>query len=152
MQSRCLVEAHRLVFSAKLYDHQGPIARGGRTNPPDRPRYEKCPDRAMVNLRPAGGVWTPPCFFRLKQENGGAQRRRVFTYLIPIFLATFVKVSILSHARSGHQVRSYDHTLQKNLQSRPSYSVGGKVMKLSEYDKVIGTYKMFISNFLYRWP
>ena len=25
-------------FSAKLYDHQGPIARGGRTNPaPDRP-------------------------------------------------------------------------------------------------------------------
>ena len=35
MQSRDLVEAHRLVFSAKLYDHQGPIARGGgRTNPP----------------------------------------------------------------------------------------------------------------------
>ena len=29
MQSRDLVEAHRLVFSAKLYDHQGPIARGG---------------------------------------------------------------------------------------------------------------------------
>ena len=51
MQSRDLVEAHRLVFSAKLYDHQGPIARGGRTNPPppDRPRYEKCPDRARVN-------------------------------------------------------------------------------------------------------
>ena len=35
MKSRDLVEAHRLVFSAKLYDHQGPIARGGgRTNPP----------------------------------------------------------------------------------------------------------------------
>ena len=34
MQLRDLVEAHRLVFSAKLYDHQGPIARGGRTNPP----------------------------------------------------------------------------------------------------------------------
>ena len=34
MQSRDLVEAHRLVFSAKLYDHQGPIARGGRTTPP----------------------------------------------------------------------------------------------------------------------
>ena len=52
MQSRDLVEAHRLVFSAKLYDHQGPIARGGRTNPPppDRPRYEKCPDRARVKI------------------------------------------------------------------------------------------------------
>ena len=39
-------------FSAKLYDHQGPIARGGggvvRQPPPDRPRYEKCPDRARV--------------------------------------------------------------------------------------------------------
>ena len=34
MQSRDLVEAHRLVFSAKFYDHQGPIARGGRTNTP----------------------------------------------------------------------------------------------------------------------
>ena len=52
MQSRDLVEAHRLVFSAKLYDHQGPIARGGRTIPPDRPRYEKCPDRARVKIKP----------------------------------------------------------------------------------------------------
>ena len=34
MQSRDLVEAHRLVFSAKLYDHQGPIARGGSYQPP----------------------------------------------------------------------------------------------------------------------
>ena len=33
MQSRDLVEAHRLVFSAKLYDHQGPIARGGGVVP-----------------------------------------------------------------------------------------------------------------------
>ena len=46
VQSRDLVEAHRLDFSAKLYDYQGPIARGGHTNPPDRPRYEKSPDRA----------------------------------------------------------------------------------------------------------
>ena len=53
MQSRDIVEAHRLVFSAKLYDHQGPIARGGGGSyppPPDRPRYEKCPDRARVNI------------------------------------------------------------------------------------------------------
>ena len=24
---------------------------GGRTNPPDRPRYEKCPDRARVKVK-----------------------------------------------------------------------------------------------------
>ena len=35
VQSRDLIETRRLVFFAKLYDHQGPIARGGgRTNPP----------------------------------------------------------------------------------------------------------------------
>ena len=34
MQTRDLVEAHRLVFSAKLYDHQGPIARGGGSYQP----------------------------------------------------------------------------------------------------------------------
>ena len=28
-------------FSAKLYDHQGPIARGGRTNPPPPPPLAK---------------------------------------------------------------------------------------------------------------
>ena len=31
VQSRDLVKAHRLFFSAKLYDHQGPIAKGSRT-------------------------------------------------------------------------------------------------------------------------
>ena len=35
MQSRDLVEAHRLFFSANLYDRQGPIARGCRTPPPN---------------------------------------------------------------------------------------------------------------------
>ena len=37
MQSRDFVEAHRLVFSAKLYDDQGPIARGGSYQPPPPP-------------------------------------------------------------------------------------------------------------------
>ena len=49
---RVMRNALTWFFSAKLYDHQGPIARGGRTNPPpppDRPRNEKCPDRARVN-------------------------------------------------------------------------------------------------------
>ena len=37
VQSRDFVEAHRLVFSAKLYDHQGPIARGVVPTPPPWP-------------------------------------------------------------------------------------------------------------------
>ena len=45
-----------------------------------------------------------------------------------------------------------DHTLQKLYNRAPSYSVWGKVMKLSEYDKVIGTYKMYLSDFWYQWP
>ena len=40
VQSRDLVEAHRLVFSAKLYDNQGPIARGLYQPPPPWRRYE----------------------------------------------------------------------------------------------------------------
>ena len=37
MQSRDLVETHRLFFSAKLYDHQGPIAMGVVPHPPPPP-------------------------------------------------------------------------------------------------------------------
>ena len=104
-------------------------------------------------LRPAGGgggcLNTSPLRFSADSKKTAA----VLTYLIPHLFATFVKVSILGLARSGHQVRSSDHTyLTKKLQSRPSYSVWGKVMKLSEYDKVIGTYKIYISDFWYRWP
>ena len=40
---------------------------------------------------------------------------------------------------------------KKTLQSRHNYNVWGKVMKLSEYDKVVGTYKAYVSNFLYLW-
>ena len=32
------------------------------------------------------------------------------------------------------------------------YNVSEKVMKLSEYDEVISAYKMYISDFWYRWP
>ena len=61
----------------------------------------------------------------------------------------FAKVLILGHARSGHQVRSNNITMQKTLQSRHNYNVRGNVMKLSEYDKVVGTYKAYVLNFLY---
>ena len=62
-------------------------------------------------LRPAGGVRTPPVRFFTNNRKTAAVG--FSPTLSPIFLATFVKVSILGHARSGHQVRSSDHTLQK---------------------------------------
>ena len=114
-------------------DRQG--GGGGRTNPA-RAKVAKHRVRARVNLRPGGGGCLntpPPAVFRGWQENGGGQRRRVFTYLPtlpPIFLATFVKVSILGHARSGHQVRSSDHTLQKLYNRAPATVFEGKLWNL----------------------
>ena len=106
----------------------------------------------VLNLRPAGGCLNTPLRFFADSKKTAARSAAGFSpTLSPIFLATFVKVSILCHARSGHQVRSSDHTLQKNYNRAPA-SVRGKVMKLSECDKVIGTYKMYLLNFLYRWP
>ena len=50
-----------IFFSVKLYDHQGPIARGVvPPPPPDRPRYEKCPDRARVNSHEFGNDAAAP--------------------------------------------------------------------------------------------
>ena len=56
MQSRDLVETHRLVFSAKLYDHQGPIARGVVQPPfPPLAKVAKYGKRARVKKTPRGG-------------------------------------------------------------------------------------------------
>ena len=56
----------------------------------------------------------PPLRFFADSKKTAARSAAGFSpTLSPIFLATFVKVSILGHARSGHQVRWSDHTLQK---------------------------------------
>ena len=97
-----------------------------------------------------GGVFEhpPPCGFFADSKKTAARSAAGFSpTLSPIFLATFVKVSILGHARSGHQVRSSDHTLQKLYNRAPATVFERKVMKLSEYDKVIGTYKTYILDF-----
>ena len=53
----------------------------------------------------------------------------------------------------GQVTRSGQVTIPyKNFTIAPSYSFWGTVMKRYEYDKVIGTYEMYISDFLYRWP
>ena len=55
-----------------------------------------------------------------------------------------------SEVRSPGQVKWPNYKI--TFQSRHGYNVSGKVMKLSEYDEVISAYKMYISDFLYRWP
>ena len=75
-----------------------------------------------------GGVWTPPLRFFADSKKTAARSAAGFSpTLSPIFLATFVKVSILGHARSGHQVRSSDHTLQKLYNRAPATVFEGKL-------------------------
>ena len=83
------------------------------------------------NLRPAGGGGVfehPPLRFFADSKKTAARSAAGFSpTLSPIFLATFVKVSILGHARSGHQVRSSDHTLQKLYNRAPATVFEGKL-------------------------
>ena len=79
-----------------------------------------------------GGVWTPPppthlWFFADSKKTAAHSAAGFSPTLSPIFLATFVKVSILGHARSGHQVRSSDHTLQKLYNRAPATVFEGKL-------------------------
>ena len=61
----------------------------------------------------AGCLNTPLRFFADSKKTAARSAAGFSPTLSPILFATFVKVSILGHARSGHQVRSSDHTLQK---------------------------------------
>ena len=57
---------------------------------------------------------------------------------------------MLCEVRSPGQVKWPNYKI--TFQSRHGYNVSGKVMKLSEYDEVISAYKIYISDFWYRWP
>ena len=87
------------------------------------------PASEYINLRPAGGVFEhPPCGFFADSKKTAARSAAGFSpTLSPVFLATFVKVSILGHARSGHQVRSSDHTLQKLYNRAPATVFEGRL-------------------------
>ena len=108
------------------------------------------------NPRPAGGggrLNAPPLrFFEDSKKNGGAQRRRVFTHLIPHLFRNFCENldPMPCEVRSPGQVKWPNY--KTNFQSRNGYNVSGKVMKLSAYDEVISAYKTYISDFWYRWP
>ena len=76
---------------------------------------------------------------------GGAARRRVFTYLTRVFRNSCKNFDPRScKVSSPGQVKCATATA---FQTRHGYNVLGKVMKLSEYDKVINAYKTYISDF-----
>ena len=84
---------------------------------------------SRFNLRPAGeGVFEHPLRFFADSKKTATRSAAGFSpTLSPICLATFVKVSILGHARSGHQVRSSDHTLQKVYNRATATVFGGRL-------------------------
>ena len=87
-----------------------------------------CNSCCTVNLRPAGGCLNTPLWFFADSKKTAARSAAGFTpTLSPIFLPTVVEVSILGHARSGHQVRSSDHTLQKLYNRAPATVFEGKL-------------------------
>ena len=99
---------------------------------PIRKRKMKYDDwRCLLTFALLGGggcLNTPPLRFFADSKKTAARSAAGFSpTLSPIFLATFVKVSILGHARSGHQVRSSDHTLQKLYNRAPATVFEGKL-------------------------
>ena len=88
------------------------------------------PATCILTFALLGGVFEhpPPLRFFADSKKTAALRAAEFSpTLSPIFLETFVKVSILGHARSGHQDRSSDHTLQKLYNRAPATVFEGKL-------------------------
>ena len=141
-----------------------PIIPSGTLRVPSRGAMAPCPplwicywcgyDPRLTFALLGGGVFEhpPPCgFSRIARKRRRAAPPGFHLPYPPSFCQLLWKFR--SWVMQGQVTRSGQVTnLTKTLQSCPSYSVWGKVMKLWEYDKVIGTYKMYISDFWYRWP
>ena len=70
-------------------------------------------DRLFFDVYSLGAFEHPHVRFFANSKKTAARGATGFSPTFsPIFLATFVKVLILGHVRSGHQVRLSDHTLQ----------------------------------------
>ena len=85
MQSRDLVKAHRLFFSAKLYDHQGPIARVGSHQPPPPPLH----GRRCKTPSTGEGYIEMPC----KKKNNNKRKQ----YKVPAIKAATLPTIAVKH-------------------------------------------------------
>ena len=124
-----------------VFKHPPPPAGRGKSRGPA--------GRGLTFALLGGCLNTPLRFFADSKKTAARSAAGFSPTSSPIFLATFVKVSILGHARSGHQVRSSDHTLQKLYNRAPATVFEGKLWSFRNMviDKVIGTYKMYILDF-----
>ena len=103
-------------------------------------------EESAFNLRPAEGVLrTPSGFFQIVKKT----RRRFWDTLPYIFSALVVKISGPGHVRSGHV--KWPHLI-KSLNLRQSYTDWTIALKLSAIATSNSIYKIFISEFWYRWP
>ena len=125
---------------------------GGGVQTPPQQAVENPEPQQGAGLRPAGGCLNTPCDFSRIARKGRRAAPPNFHLPYPYLFGNFCE-SVdpgSCKVRSPSQVQWLHHT--KPLQSRPSDSVWEKVMKLSEYDQVIGTYKMYISDLWYISP
>ena len=103
-----------------------------------------------LNPRPAGGggALEPPPRFIEDSENTAALRAAGFS---PTWPPCFPQL-LWKFRRKVMQGQVKWPNFKISFQPRHGYNILGKVMKLSEYDKVISAYKIYISDFWYRWP
>ena len=108
-----------------------------------------------INPRPAGGgaFERPPLRFFGDSEKTAAHSAAGFSPTLPPHLFHNFCENFgprPCEVRSPGQVKWPNYKI--TFPSRHGYNVSGKVMKLSEYDEVIGAYKTYILDFWYRWP
>ena len=101
-----------------------------------------------------GGVWTPPwVFFRVarKRRRAAPPGFHLPITIFRIFSSTCVKVSILSHARSGHQVRSWPHYTKLNDRAT-AIMFEEKLWNFRNIMKSSVPTNEYLGFFLYMWP
>ena len=93
----------------------------------------------------------PPSRFFEDSENTAARNVTGFSSTLPPFFRNIWENfdPRSCKVRSSGQVKWPNYKI--TFQPRHGYNVLAKVMKLSEYDKVISAYKTYISNFVYGW-
>ena len=110
-QSRSRVQTSRATRSRdRTLSHMLKI---NGTKPVSKPKATS--SSTLVNLRPAGGVWTPPpvWFFADTKKTASHSSAGFSLTSPPSFLQRLWEFQFLGHAMSGDQVRSSNPTIQK---------------------------------------
>ena len=102
-------------------------------------------------LRTDGGEYPPPEVFRRYRKNRGATRGMTISSSL---FTHYMQVVTFYLEKSGHQISSNgptSHHLFSTLRPRQSQSRWPSALKVAGCIEPIGTYNLYISDFLYRW-